>query len=142
MYLADQGAEVIKIEPRIVGDQSRGLGTTPYLQKNSKSYMAINRNKRGMTVDITKLEGRDIVLQLAQRVDVIVENYRLGVADWLGLGYDALKAINPRIIYASVSGYGTKGPYAKQGVYDRLLQGMSGAMLRRMPDGSPMPTGV
>lgn len=142
MYMADQGAEVIKVEPRLVGDQSRGLGTTPWLGKNSKSYMAINRNKRSITVDIRKPEGREIIIRLVRQADVLIENNRPGVSDRLGLGYDALSKVNPRLIYGSVSGYGTKGPYAEQGAYDRVLQGLSGAMHRRLPDGTPLPAGV
>jgi len=141
MYLGDQGAEVVKVEPPN-GDMSRGLGTTPYLKENSKSFMVVNRNKRGIVVDIRKPAGREVVLRLARKADVLVENFRPGVAERLGVGYDDLGALNPRLIYCSVSGYGRKGPYAERPAYDRILQGLSGAMYRRMPEGTPISTGV
>lgn len=141
MYLGDQGAEVIKIEPP-QGDMSRGLGTTPYLKENSKSYMVVNRNKRGMAVDIRKPAGREVVVRLAQTADVLVENFRPGVADRLRIGYDDLSAVNPRLIYCSVSGYGRRGPYAERPAYDRILQGLAGVMYRKMPDGMPISAGI
>src|SRR5437588_4358034 len=97
MYLADQGADVVKIERRVTGDTARRSGNTPFLKLNSRHFMAINRGKRGITVDITKPEGVQIVRQLAQRSDVIVENFRPGVMDRLGLGYEALSELNPRL---------------------------------------------
>src|SRR5213594_2881108 len=133
MYLADQGADVIKIERRVTGDTARRSGNTPFLKLNSRHFMAINRGKRGITLDITKPAGAEVVRQLAERPDVI---------DRLGLGYEALSALNPRLIYASVTAYGTKGPYAKQAGFDRLIQGMAGAMFRHNADGSPLTTGV
>ena len=141
MYLGDQGAEVIKVEPR-TGDMSRGLGSTPYLKENSKSFMVLNRNKRGITLDTRKPAGREVVYRLARTADVLIENFRPGVADRLGIGYEEMSALNPRLIYCSVSGYGRKGPYAQRAAYDRVLQGLSGAMFRRMPDGAPISTGV
>ena len=141
MYLGDQGAEVIKVEPR-TGDMSRGLGTTPYLKENSRSFMVVNRNKRGIALDLRKPAGREVVLRLARNADVLVENFRPGVVERLGVGYDDLKPLNPRLIYCSVSGYGRKGPYTYRAAYDRVLQGLSGAMFRRMPDGTPISTGV
>ncbi len=142
MYLADQGADVIKIERRVTGDTARRSGNTPFLKLNSRHFMAINRGKRGITVDITKPEGAKIVRQLAQRSDVIVENFRPGVMDRLGLGYEALSELNPQLIYASITAYGTKGPYADQAGFDRLVQGMAGAMFRKAADGRPITTGV
>src|SRR5437867_12268351 len=94
MYLADQGADVIKIERRITGDTARRSGNTPFLKLNSRHFMAINRGKRGITLDITKPAGAEVVRQLAERADVIVENFRPGVMDRLGLGYEALSALN------------------------------------------------
>jgi crotonobetainyl-CoA:carnitine CoA-transferase CaiB-like acyl-CoA transferase len=142
MYLADQGAEVIKIERRITGDTARRSGNTPFLKLNSRQFMAINRGKRSITVDITKPEGKDVVREFARRSDVMVENFRPGVMDRLGLGYEALAELNPRLIYASVSAYGTKGPYAKKAGFDRLIQGMAGSMFRRDAEGRPLTTGV
>lgn len=141
MYLGDQGADVIKVEAR-TGDMSRGLGSTPFLKENSRSFMVVNRNKRGITLDTRKPAGREVVHRLARTADVIIENFRPGVAERLGVGYDDINAINPRIIYCSVSGYGRKGPYSEKAAYDRVLQGLSGAMFRKMPDGTPISTGV
>ena len=142
MYLADQGAEVIKIERRITGDTARRSGNTPFLKLNSRQFMAINRGKRSITLDITKSDGQEVVRELARRSDVMVENFRPGVMDRLGLGYEALSEVNPRLIYASVSAYGMKGPYAKKAGFDRLIQGMAGSMFRHDAKGYPLTTGV
>src|SRR5437867_1780977 len=99
MYLADQGAEVIKIERRITGDTSRRSGNTPFLKLNSGLFMGINRGKRSLTLDITKPEGQEIVRELARRSDVFIENFRPDVMDRHGIGYAALSAVNPRLIY-------------------------------------------
>src|SRR4051794_20359653 len=90
MYLADQGADVIKVERRISGDTSRRTGNTPFLKLNSRHFIAINRGKRSITVDITKPQGQEVVRDLARQTDVFVENFRPGVMDRLGLGYDDL----------------------------------------------------
>ena len=142
MYLADQGADVIKIERRITGDTSRRSGNTPFLKLNSRHFMAINRGKRSITLDIQKPEGQEVVRQLAQRADVLVENFRPSVMDRLGIGYDALAALNPRLIYVSLTAFGAKGPYADKAGFDRLVQGMAGAMFRRDAEGRPQTTGV
>src|SRR5687767_10895538 len=119
MYLADQGAEVIKVERRIVGDTARRAGNTPFLKLNSRHFMAVNRGKRGITVDITKPAGAQIVRDLAARADVLVENFRPGVMERLGIGYEQLSALNPRLIYAAITAYGTKGPYSDKAGFDR-----------------------
>jgi len=142
MYLADQGADVIKVERRVVGDTSRRSGDTPFLQLNSRHFIAINRGKRSITVDITKPQGQEIVRELAKRADVLVENFRPGVMERLNIGYDTLAELNPRLVYASVTAYGTKGPYADKAGFDRLVQGMSGAMFRKDALGRPLTTGV
>jgi crotonobetainyl-CoA:carnitine CoA-transferase CaiB-like acyl-CoA transferase len=142
MYLADQGADVIKIERRITGDTSRRSGNTPFLQLNSRHFMAINRGKRSITVDIRKPDGQEIVRELAKRADVFVENFRPPVMDRLGIGYAALSAINPRLIYGSLTAFGSRGPYANQAGFDRIVQGMAGAMFRRDAEGRPQTTGV
>src|SRR5205807_8106135 len=103
---------------------------------------AVNRGKRGMTLDITKAEGQQIVRELATRADVLVENFRPGVMERLGIGYEQLAPLNPRLIYASITAYGTKGPYADKAGFDRLVQGMSGAMFRKDALGRPLTTGV
>jgi len=142
MYLADQGADVIKVEQRTSGDPSRRNGTSAYLQQNSLSYMSINRGKRSMTLDLAHPEGQEIVRKLAGRADVLVESFRPGVAERLGCGYEALSELNPRLIYASLSAYGTRGPYAGKAGYDPLVQGMTGAFSRRDAEGRPTRTGV
>jgi crotonobetainyl-CoA:carnitine CoA-transferase CaiB-like acyl-CoA transferase len=141
LYLADQGAEVIKIERRLTGDTSRQRGTTPFLGLDSRHFMAINRGKRSITLDITQPDGQQIVQQLARRADVLVENFRPGVMDRLGIGYDALSAVNPGLIYASLTAYGTKGPYADKAGFDRLVQGMTGAF-QQDTHGQPRTAGV
>lgn len=142
MYLADQGADVIKVERRITGDTSRRSGNTPFLKLNSRHFMGINRGKRSITVDIAKPEGQAIVRDLARRSDVFVENFRPGVTDRLGIGYDALSALNPRLVYASLTAYGPKGPYAKRAGFNRLVEGLSGALIRRDAEGRPLGSGI
>ncbi len=142
MYLSDQGADVIKVEARITGDTGRRGGSSPYLGKNSRFFMAINRNKRSITVDLKKPEGKEIVQGLARRADVFVENFRPGVMDRLGLGYKELSALNPRLVYASITSFGSKGPYADKAGFDRLVQGMGGGMHRKDADGRPIPVGT
>ena len=143
MYLGDQGAEVIKIEPPPKGDPSRiGREYSAFLQDNSLGFMVKNRNKKSLMVDIRKPEGRDIVLKLLERSDVVVGNVREAAAKRLGLDYETLRGINPRLIYATVSGYGTKGPHAHRGGYDRVIQGFAGVMYRHMPDGTPITAGL
>src|SRR6266545_3239829 len=142
MYLADQGAEVIKIERRVTGDTSRRHGNTPFLKGNSRNFVAINRGKRSITLDITKPDGQVIVRDLAARADVFIENFRPGVMERLGIGYDALSAINPRLIYGSLTAYGPKGPYADKAGFDRLVAGMSGALWRRDAEGRRLGAGT
>ena len=143
MYLGDQGAEVIKIEPPPHGDPSRtGRDVSALLQGNSLGFMVKNRNKKSVMLDIRKPEGRDVLLKLLKTSDVIVVNFREAAGKRLGLDYASLRELNPRIIYASVSGYGTKGPHAKRGGYDRVIQGFAGVMYRRMPDGTPITAGL
>ena len=142
MYLADQGADVIKVEPRGQGDQSRRMGSTPFLGENSRSFMVLNRNKRSITVDMRTPQGKEIITRLVRGADVVVTNSRTRVSERLGIDYETLRSINPRIIYGSVSAYGTRGPYAEKGGFDRMTQGMSGAMYRKTPEGVPMTAGV
>lgn len=135
MFLADMGAEVIKIERPGSGDASRILGK---LQNGeSPMFMALNRNKLGMTLNYKDPRAVKIFMQLAADSDVIVENNRAGVMDRLGLGYDAVKAVNPQIIYASISGFGQTGPYHERGGYDTIAQGMSGIMSATGNEGAP-----
>lgn len=126
MMLADFGANVIKIEIPGVGDDTRGFG--PLKNGESMYYANVNRNKRGVTLNLKKEEGKKIFLEMAKKADVVVENYRPGVMDKLGLGYDVLKEINPRIIYGAVSGFGCYGPYSQQAGYDIIAQATGGLM--------------
>jgi len=126
MHLADQGAEVIKIEAPGKGDQSRGWA--PFQNGASGYYAYINRNKYGLSLDLKAPEGKAIFRSLVKTADVLVENFRVGTMEKLGLGYDVLKEINPGLIYASVSGFGLEGPLAKQPCYDIIAQAMGGLM--------------
>jgi crotonobetainyl-CoA:carnitine CoA-transferase CaiB-like acyl-CoA transferase len=141
-YLNDQGADVIKVERRIVGDTSRRSGNTPFLKLNSYAFMAINRGKRSITLDITKPQGQEVVRDLVRGADVLLENFRPGVMERLGIGYDALAAINPRLIYGALTAFGQKGPYADKAGFDRLAQGLAGAMYRKDAEGRPLPNGI
>ncbi len=123
--LADFGAEVVKVEPPGKGDMLRAFGP-PYLKGESPYFLLTNRNKRGITLDITKEKGRQILLKLAKDADVLIENYRPSVKKKLKIDYETLKELNPRLIYASISGFGQTGPYAERAGFDPIAQGMSG----------------
>jgi itaconate CoA-transferase len=122
--LADMGAEVIKVERPGVGDVIRSWDSV--VKGLSSGYVWLNRNKRSLTVDVKKDKGKEILQQLAKRSDVFFENYAPGVTSRLGLGYQALSGINPRLIYCSLSGYGQDGPYRDVKAYDLLIQGEGG----------------
>jgi len=131
---ADLGAEVIKIERPKTGDDSRAFGP-PWLKdkdgkdtKESAYFACANRGKKSVTVDLSKPEGQNIVRELARNADVLVENYKVGDLARYGLGYDDLKKLNPRIVYASVTGFGQTGPYRERPGYDFMIQGMAGVM--------------
>lgn len=124
MVLADQGADVIKVEPPGWGDGIRYLGATN--QGVSAIFCMINRNKRSIAIDWKQPAGADLVHKLADRSDVVLQNYRPGKLAKIGLGYDALSQTNPELVYASVSGMGETGPYAHQKVYDYVIQGITG----------------
>ncbi|MGI6084216.1 MAG: CaiB/BaiF CoA transferase family protein [Acetivibrionales bacterium] len=141
MLLADMGANVIKIELPGKGDDSRGH----YPQKDGESYyfMNLNRNKRSMTLNLKSAEGKKIFLELVTKADIVLENYRPGVMERLGLGYEELKKANPTIIYGCVSGFGHTGPYSDRPGYDIIGQAMSGIMSTTgWPDGDPTRTGT
>ncbi len=123
--LADFGANVIKIEPP-TGDDSRGYG--PYLNGESLYYANLNRGKRGITLNLKTEEGKKIFKELVLKADVVIENYRPGVMKRLGLDYEVLSQINPRIIYGAITGFGTYGPYADRPGYDIISQAMGGLM--------------
>jgi len=124
MLLGDLGADVIKVERPGVGDEARAGG--PHIAGESAPFMIVNRNKRSITIDLKTAEGRTLAERLVQRADVIVENWRPGTAARLGLGYEDVRALNPRVIYCSISGFGQTGPYAPRGGFDRIAQGMAG----------------
>ena len=122
--LADMGAEVIKVERPGVGDVIRSWDSV--VKGLSSGYVWLNRNKRSLTVDVKQTKGREIIQELAKRSDIFFENYAPGVAGRLGIGYDTLSGINPRLIYCSLSGYGQDGPYRDVKAYDLLIQGEGG----------------
>ena len=122
--LADQGAEVIKVERPGIGDIGRWVGVS--VNGMSALFLMCNRGKRSIAVDVHKEEGRDIVRRLARDVDVVVQNYRPGVMERLGIGYEDLRAENSNLIYASLSGFGPVGPYAHKGAYDTVIQAYGG----------------
>ncbi len=134
MLLGDMGADVIKVEPP-EGEASRrqGYEVAPGV---SAAFVAINRNKRGMTLDLKQSRGVAVLKALVTTADILVENYRPGVAERLGVDYETLKLLNPRLIYCSISGFGQTGPYAARGGYDLIAQGMSGLMSVTGEDGS------
>lgn len=134
MLLADMGAEVIKVEP-LEGEATRH--ERELAPGVSGSFLAVNRGKRGMAVDLKAPEGAAILRRLAAGADVLVENYRPGAAKRLGLDYESLRAVNPRLVYCSISGFGQTGPYAGRGGFDLIAQGMSGIMSATGSEGGP-----
>ena len=139
MMLADMGAEVIKIEQPGRGDDTRHFA--PFRNGESAYYMNLNRGKQGVTLDLKA--GRELFLDLVKTADVVVENYRPGTMDKLGLGYDTLKAVNPRLVYAAVSGFGDTGPYRLRPGYDIIAQAMGGLMSTTgWPGGEPTRSGT
>ncbi|MCY0096795.1 CaiB/BaiF CoA transferase family protein [Hoeflea ulvae] len=126
LMLADMGADVIKVE-KPAGDDSRRF-VPPEIEGESAAYMMMNRNKRGIALNLKDPAGLDVLHKLLLDADVVIENYRLGTMDRLGLGYDELSRLNPRLIYCEISGFGRTGPYAQRGGFDLIAQGMSGLM--------------
>lgn len=124
MILADQGADVIKVEPPGRGDQTRAAGNKS--GGLSSSFLNNNRNKRSIAIDLKRQEGRDALLRLAAGADVFVQNFRPGVVDRLGIGEAAIRAVAPRIVYVSISGFGETGPYVAKPVFDPIIQAVSG----------------
>lgn len=142
MILADLGAEVIKVEDARGGDDTRQWGP-PFQGPEASYFLSANRNKRGISVDLKTDGGRELVLRLAARADVLVENFRPGTAARLGLGYAALSERNPRLVYASISGYGQTGPWSARPGYDAIAQAESGMMsITGEAGGPPMRPGV
>src|SRR5688500_4038725 len=135
--LGDLGADVIKVEP-VAGEWQRfkaAGGATG--NRINVSFLSLNRNKRSLAVDLKSPAGKEVLLELVKTADVFIQNYRPGVAQRLGVDYETLSKINPRLIYVSISGYGETGPYTQRPGQDLLLQGMSGAMLSAGRAGDP-----
>lgn len=136
MLLADMGAEVIKVEAPKTGDDSRQFG--PYIEGESAYFMSVNRNKKSITLNLKSEEGKKVFWDLIKKCDVVVENFRPGTMEKLGLGYDEIKKVNPQIIYAAASGFGHSGPYSKRPAYDAVVQAMGGIMSITGPKEGPM----
>ncbi|MBN2004461.1 MAG: CoA transferase [Anaerolineae bacterium] len=141
MVLADLGADVIKVEIPGVGDDSRNFG--PYLHGESAYFMSLNRNKRSMTLNLKSPRGRQVLRELVPVVDVLTENFRPGTLEKLGVGYETLRELNPRLIYAATSGFGRSGPYSQRPAYDGVVQAMGGVMsITGQEDGAPTRVGT
>ena len=140
MLLGDMGADVIKIEEPEMGDETRSW--TPFWGDVSSQFLTFNRNKRSLSVNLKEQDGVDIVLGLAAKADVMVESFRTGALDRMGLGYESVRRLNPNIIYCSVSGFGRTGPMADMPGYDLIIQAYCGLMhLTGEPDGMPLRVG-
>jgi formyl-CoA transferase len=143
MLLGDLGADVIKIEPPGTGDQTRGSMGFKMKGADSLGFLNMNRNKRSVTLDLKSEAGKEVLKTLAKDADILVENYRPGALRRLGLGYDVLKEINPRLVYTSISGFGQTGPWADRPGFDLMAQAMSGVMsVTGYPDSPPVKAGV
>ena len=157
MMLADLGADVVKVEQPVTGDPARGNG--PFLTTDAQGnqiaaeaqgddvyssyFMSINRGKRSIAIDLARPEGRELMLSLAEKADVIVENFRPGTMQKLGLTYEAFQERNPRIVMASISGFGQTGPYAQRPALDVIVQGMGGMLsITGEPGGGPVRPGA
>jgi formyl-CoA transferase len=143
MMLGDMGADVIKIEPPGAGDQTRRAMGFKLKGADSLGFINMNRNKRSIALNLKSPAGREVFYELVKTADVVIENYRPGVAARLGIDYPTLSAINPRIIYASISGFGQTGPWSQRPGFDLIAQAMSGIMsITGDPDGPPAKSGV
>ncbi len=141
MILADMGAEVIKIERPGTGDDSREFG--PFIKNMSAYFVSINRNKKSITLNLKTDRGKEIFKELVREADIVVENFRPGTMEKLGLGYETLKTINKKLIYAACSGFGHTGPYSRKPAYDLIVQGLGGIMsITGQTDGVPTKVGA
>ncbi|MEE9549491.1 MAG: CoA transferase [Candidatus Binatia bacterium] len=138
VLLADLGAQVIKIETPGEGDPFRGWGEKLY----AATFCSLNRNKKSLTLDFRKSEGREILLKLVARSDVLIENFRPGAMERRGLGYDEIRVVNPKIIYCSISGFGQKGPYRDLPGYDTVGQALSGLLSMLTDPEKPQGMGI
>ena len=142
MMLGDLGARVVKIESPDGGDDTRGWGP-PFLDGESAYFLCVNRNKESVTLNLKDPRGRDLLLRLLRQADVLVENFRPGAMDRLGLGYAAVHDAMPRLVYCSISGFGQTGPYRERAAYDLIVEGMGGIMgITGEPNGPPTRVGV
>ncbi len=141
MYLGDMGAEVIKVEPP-GGEWGRMLGP-PFINGVSAAFLGINRNKQSILIDLAKPSGARVILRLARTCDVVIESFRPGVADRLGIGYEDIRALNPRVIYLGISAFGQEGPWRDRPGVDGVVQAMSGIMsVTGSENGPPVKVGV
>jgi crotonobetainyl-CoA:carnitine CoA-transferase CaiB-like acyl-CoA transferase len=143
MLLADMGADVIKVEKIPGGDDARRM-VPPTVGDESAAFLIMNRNKRGIALDLKTEAGRGVLSRLLKDADVLIENYRLGTMEKMGFGYETLHALNPKLVYCSISGFGRTGPYADRGGFDLVAQGMTGLMsiTGEGPGGPPMKAGA
>jgi crotonobetainyl-CoA:carnitine CoA-transferase CaiB-like acyl-CoA transferase len=142
MFLGDLGAEVVKIEQPGVGDDTRGWGP-PFAGGESAYFLCVNRNKKSLTVDFKSAEGVSLIRRLAEHADVLIENFRPGAMDRLGLGEKELRGANPKLVYASLSGFGADGPMADIPGYDLIVQAWGGLMsITGTPESGPLKVGV
>jgi CoA:oxalate CoA-transferase len=141
MLLSDLGAEVVKVENPAGGDEARGVG--PFIGGASAYFISLNRGKRSLSLNLREDSGRELFGGLAEKADILVENFRPGTMERLGLGYETLRERNPRLIYAACSGFGQTGPLASKGAYDMVIQGMGGVMsITGNPGAEPVRVGV
>ena len=143
MLLGDLGADVIKIEPPGTGDQTRGSMGFKMKGPDSLGFLNMNRNKRSVALDLKSEAGKAVLLKLVQEADILIENYRPGAMKRLGLGYEQLREVNPKLVYTSISGFGQNGPWADRPGFDLMAQAMSGVMsVTGYPDSPPVKAGV
>ena len=142
MLLADMGADVVKIEKPNGGDDTRRYGP-PFIEGESAAFLTLNRNKRSIVLDLKSEQGIAIVRRMLEDADVMIHNFRPGVVDRMGLAYEDVSALNPAIVYCTVSGFGTTGPYSSRAGFDLVAQGMSGLMsINGFPGAPPAKVGV
>ena len=142
LVLGFLGAEIIKVEPPRTGERARMIFPIRDVENESYAFVMLNSNKKGITLDLKAARGKELFKELVKNVDVVVDNFALGVMDKLGLGFDVLKQENPQLVYASSTGYGRTGPYSSFPAFDPVIQAMIGIMSTTgFPDGPPVKAG-
>jgi len=131
LMLGDNGADVIKVEIPGTGDDTRKWGP-PFIGEESAYYLSINRNKRSLTLNLQDAQAQEVFMKLAKDIDVVVENFTPGVMGRFGLDYDAVKAVSPKVVYCSISGFGQDGPYRNRPAYDQIMQGVRRSVHRHL----------